>query len=158
MENYFRNLQWLLIVSALICVTDTQSNELKCDAVKSHNYYNVGVLKTCFVQTKTAILVDTVTFAQKDETIKALDLLNNLQISFLPIKVFENFPQLVTYKAEQCSIKSLSNTNFVKLHELKQLRLGGNKIESIGDNTFEGLIALEYLDLSKCYRCIKMIS
>lgn len=82
-------------------------------------------------------------------SILGLSFYSNKQISFLPVQVDVTFPKLVGYSAGSCSIKTISKTNFKNLRNLKDLSLRMNQIETIENDTFEDLIALEVLWLGK---------
>lgn len=85
----------------------------------------------------------------ENKAVGAIFINNNKKIEFLPNNVYESFPQLVVLKASFCSIRSIGKQNFKNLHKLKRLNLDGNQITKILDDTFEGLEALEYIDLGE---------
>lgn len=96
---------------------------------------------------KTTIDEVNVIISTNDNTVKALELETNKNIFFLPVKVAENFPNLVGYSAWECSLKEISKENFAGLNKLKILELSRNAIEAIADDTFADLTDLSYLYL-----------
>lgn len=77
-----------------------------------------------------------------------LTLSSNRNIAYLPREVFKNFPDLSTYLAASCSIKTISNENFENLKNLTTLNLSDNKITKIDSGTFGGIRNLVTVDLS----------
>lgn len=61
----------------------------------------------------------------------------------------KNFPELKSIDADFCSIRFIFKQNFENLNKLRYLDLDGNKIERINDDTFEDLLSLKVLMLSK---------
>lgn len=122
------------------------ANELTCNTTGIGGW-NLGLLKTCSI--KTAIDSDGFTFSSVHEELLGLWLGVNEKTVFLPIKVNENFPNLIAYAATECSIKTIERKNFEKLNKLKVVRLEINQIEKISSDTFEDLLSLEYLYLCK---------
>lgn len=92
----------------------------------------------------------------KHENVTGLSFEGNKKIVYLPIKLYENFPNLFGIDASNCAIKKIANDNFRGLKFLKQLWLRGNAIEIISSDTFENLQQLEYLSLGeKKFSCQK---
>lgn len=85
----------------------------------------------------------------KDEKIGGIIFNENKKIEYLPYKIFMQFPNLVEYKALECSIKQIRKENFEKLVGLKLILLRSNQIQNITGNIFKGLESLEFIDLSK---------
>lgn len=85
----------------------------------------------------------------KNETIGGLDFELNKNVSFLPVYVNEAFPDLVTFFASSCSIKTISKENFRNLSKLKVLCLNNNQIEIIQNDVFKDLTSLERLTLGE---------
>lgn len=99
---------------------------------------------------KTRINETDMELAKRNETdIDAVNFNMNKKIEFLPIRVHETFPHLRIYLANRCSLTEISKKNFEGLTELTDILLGGNKIEVLHSDTFEGLVKLEYLDFCK---------
>lgn len=123
--------------------------ELTCDGTGVAGW-NIGLLKTCSI--KQAIDSIGFTFVSVHEELYGLWLGVNEKTVFLPIKVNENFPNLIAYAATECSIKTIEKKNFEKLNKLKVVRLEINQIEKISSDTFEDLASLEYLYLCMSHR------
>lgn len=85
----------------------------------------------------------------KDETITALRFDGNKKVLFLPVGVYEQFPNLAFLRADHCSIRTISKENFKNLKKLKELQLYYNQIETIGTDVFEDLTSLELLYLGE---------
>jgi Leucine-rich repeat (LRR) protein len=84
----------------------------------------------------------------RDKTINQVSL-NNKNTSFLPEKVVEKFPNLKEYRAMTLKIRVIGKVNFEKLSKLEILNLEDNFISSIESDTFDDLVALEYLLLGE---------
>lgn len=106
----------------------------------------VGVVQTCKVATSLIISEDTA-LSTRNETVKGIDFWGNKGIKFLPVKVSESFPNLLAYGAGMCSLTKISKANFKNMSKLKVLFLYRNQITTINSDTFEDLVALEWLDL-----------
>lgn len=74
---------------------------------------------------------------------------NNKKIVYLPVKVHRIFPNLIEYRAENCSIREISKKNFEKLYKLRTIILEYNQIEKVSSNTFADLPLLLYIGLRK---------
>lgn len=87
--------------------------------------------------------------AERDETVEAMWMHGNKKAFYLPNKISEKFPNIVLYQADRCSIKEISRDNFYGLTSLRELDLNDNQIEKLKDGTFDGLLNLHFLRLSK---------
>ncbi|CRK93245.1 CLUMA_CG006788, isoform A [Clunio marinus] len=87
-------------------------------------------------------------YNQSDDYI-VLEFNFNRKIFFLPENIGKNFPKLEEYRAFYGSIKTLTQSNFKDMKNLKQLLLNGNKIERIDSNLFDELSSLETLGLDE---------
>lgn len=69
-------------------------------------------------------------------------------IQFLPVtnNLIRN---LIHYEVSQTSVKTIGEENFEEMVWLEILILSNNLIETVPSNTFQGLIRLERVDLSK---------
>jgi hypothetical protein len=106
--------------------------------------------KTCNVGSKVAINKPGFVFAgETDGTIEGLSINLNKNISFLPEKVFEKFPNLKEYRAFTLGLRVIGKVNFEKLSMLETLDLDYNFITTIQSDTFDDLVALEYLLLGE---------
>ncbi|KAG5669790.1 hypothetical protein PVAND_000083 [Polypedilum vanderplanki] len=69
-------------------------------------------------------------------------------IKFLPIKISDTFPNLLTIRAEYKSISKIRKENLKNLNKLRFLDLTGNKIETIEAGSFDDLVELISLGMS----------
>lgn len=92
----------------------------------------------------------------KDEKVLYIDFSRNKNVEFLPVSIFENFPNLFSYRAERCEIKEVTYWNFAKLFHLHSLNLNGNKIKVISLDTFVDLISVELIQLGECLLVIAL--
>ena len=109
----------------------------------------VEKLGSCMILENTTINGSDVIISTKSQNILALYFYPNLLMFHLPTKVAESFPNLVFYKATLNSVMEISNKNFKNLYEMRHLDLSNNQIEKIYSDTFEDLINLEIILLSK---------
>lgn len=123
--------------------------ELSCESYTTSEWVKAGEQATCYIKS-TAIASDGIKFSpESDESVLALNFYQNEKVLFLPIGVDEKFPNLEDYDASFCSITAIKKKNFEKLKNLKRLYLGNNQIEKVRSDTFQDLISLEILHLSK---------
>lgn len=133
----------------MLTVHQLEASEVQCERKENESFHLVGSVKTCFMQTVTAITSPGFSITPKDDTIEGLRIDGNKKIHFLPEKVAEKFPKLLAYFANRCSVTEISKSNFEVLVKLRILLLSFNQIEKIYSNTFEDLKSLEYIQLSK---------
>lgn len=160
--KFFENLIFLrlsslsaVIFCALSCTLviaaknkeEEKEKGIKCEWVGGYNKFTEAC---CYMRGKTIINETNMELAKRNETfIDAINFNLNKRIEFLPVRVHEKFPHINTYLANRCSIKSISKANFEGLVELTDVLLGGNQIEVVPKDTFEGLVNLVYLDFCK---------
>lgn len=85
----------------------------------------------------------------KEDEIEGILLDHNKKIEFLPYKIYMQLPNLINYRAFDCSIKQIARENFENLSRLEVIWLSWNKIQRISGNTFKGLERLKKVYLSK---------
>lgn len=85
----------------------------------------------------------------QDEEVEGIFFEGNMNIEYLPYKIYMQFPNLQSYWAKQCAIKQISKENFEKLIRLKEIDLEFNQIQKISGNTFQGLESLTIVDLGE---------
>lgn len=122
---------------------------VKCESIERKNWGPFGgMLNTCNMNGTTSIYSCNFTILKElDETTGAMSFSENKKIVCLPLDMFKVFPYLKVIHAGRCSIKSILKENFRNLSKLKLLWLEHNQITQITDDTFNGLLALEFLDL-----------
>lgn len=81
--------------------------------------------------------------------VEAFDSHGNKKISYLPGNLRKVFPDLAVIDASDCSIKTITKTNFNGLRSLKMLKLYDNEIEKVREGSFDGLDELTHLMLCK---------
>lgn len=126
--------------------------KVPCQSINTNRDWGSGNKKTCWMRESTIIDTRGFTIASaKDKNIFGLDMAFNKNIFFLPVNVYEQFPNLVGLDAGVCSIKTIFKENFKNLNKLKILILHHQPIETIPNNVFEDLVSLELLWLRKEY-------
>jgi hypothetical protein len=144
----------LLLVFVTSVFSDESSTSVKkisCGSIESYAYWSyVDRKRTCSVGTEIAIKEAGVVFEDgKDETIQGLYFDQNKKIVVLPEKVSQKFPNLIGYGANKCSVKSIAKIHFENLPKLRRVNLDGNNIAIIASDTFDDLIAMEFLGLGE---------
>lgn len=135
----------LICAAALLQSVSAQTKRVSCE--------NIGQSKTdikCNMLRFTRI--DSMSYEISPPTNKRVDSLDfsfNENISYLPTGLRRVFPELKSIDADFCSIRVILRDNFAGLKNLKYLDLDGNKIEKIDLNTFDDLVTLKKLMLSK---------
>lgn len=116
--------------------------------LKPKFFPNRFVKTCCFMSNNTAIATPNITVSfTADEAMEGMWLEKNKAIQYLPIQIYEIFPNLREYWARECQIKAISKKNFKKLAQLKELFLSSNLIETVPSNAFEDLIKLRWVRL-----------
>lgn len=106
----------------------------------------------CCLVTETAINASDFVFSgPEDEIVRLFDASRNRKIEFLPTRIGEKFPNLVTYTAERCAIGEISKSNFEDIFHLRTLNLNGNRIKTIQVDTFIDLVSLKSLLLGNYF-------
>lgn len=117
--------------------------QIPCELIETGNQ------KICSIPETTGIDSDNFTIStRRDSAIAGLQF-RNKNIIFLPTRVDKNFPNLKTYDAFDCSIKSISRENFRNLFKLNILNLNTNNIYEIPSDAFDDLSELATLILGK---------
>lgn len=140
------------------------NNELSNEVSKKCKFSEVGVdadviscltdeSKTqCKVKSSTTIDKANVTISDgRHDSVTDIEFERNAKVEFLPILVHFKFSNVRTYRADHCSIRTITNRNFEHLTKLQNLSLANNKIEMIQRQTFEGLERLTMIRLSNYF-------
>lgn len=122
---------------------------IACEKIETVRWYTNENLMTCTMLTFSSIKTPNLRFSSSDDSVTAVNFENNKAIEYLPLDIYENFPDLTWIQACWCSIKSIDKENFQSLKKLRKLNLHHNKIVQISDHTFEGLEALKELNLGE---------
>lgn len=124
--------------------------EIPCSVIENQSWMYAAEQQTCDMKKIEMNEEDFTISPQTNETIGALNICwINKKAYFLPLKTHENFPELIVYRAQDCSITTIEKKHLEKLSKLKTLWLGGNNIEVLPPDVLDDLNALEYLQLSK---------
>jgi Leucine rich repeat len=84
-----------------------------------------------------------------DSSARGLNFQGNKMIEYLPLVIFEAYPELMIYDGGSCAIKSIERANFLNLKQMKYLWLGFNQIQIILSDTFIDMPQLTYLGLDE---------
>lgn len=141
----------ICILFCVIRLNYAAYKEVECEKVENLYFYNElsRSLKTCFMDITTSIYSIGFTISTNDETVLGLKFFDNDNIRYLPENTSQKLPNLVAYHADLCSIQKVFKVNFKGLGKLIYLHLEHNEIEKIDSDTFEGLVSLKWLFLSK---------
>jgi Leucine rich repeat len=132
-----------------IC-SSTETSEKKISCEKIEDYGCQPLQKKC-VMTKSTV-IDSTGFSLSTPSnlmVKKISFPYNKNIEYLPANVSESFPELTTFDAAACSIKTISRETFHNLLRLEMIFLDGNLIERIDGNIFDGLFMLKEIYLSE---------
>lgn len=129
-------------------LSEDESQKIACGRTKNATLEGVS-FKTCFSSHTARSDSPYSTFEDVDYSIQFISFVFNKKILFLPIRVAENFPNLLIYHATFCSIKTVQKVNFKDLSRLRWLFLDGNQLETIASDTFEDLTSLFRLEMSE---------
>lgn len=135
------------ILSISLFFAHARAQQISCENIQPMTSY-VGEHQSCSMKDYTAINAPNCTLsAQRNELVEGLNFDGNKKISYLPLNVYKNFPNLLVMSADSCFIIVIIKDNFKNLEKLEELWLYGNLIERIESNTFEDLKNLEWLNL-----------
>lgn len=133
----------------LSLVSWVNSADASCEKVKDVNSQAADLLKKCLLTESTVIgNSGFILNSPRDESIEVVTFAYNKKIEFLPDSIHLVYPNLKTYDAAACAIKSIKKSNFENLDKLKTIFLDGNLIERIDADTFEGLTEIQEIYLS----------
>ncbi|KAL7048091.1 hypothetical protein ACKWTF_003208 [Chironomus riparius] len=85
----------------------------------------------------------------RNESIQGLNSKSNDDIEFLPVKVYEKFPNLIAYQFKSSAVRSVEYKHFEKLKELESISLIDNQILQITNDAFKDSPKLKYLNLNE---------
>lgn len=126
----------------IICATNIVAFQVPCDRIVAKPF-------TCRMGRTTKIHRPGAVISTIDGRVTRIEFETNKDIHYLPIEVYQKYPNLIIYEAHFCAIKEIEKRNFEKLYKLKTLTLQGNQIEAILNNTFDDLVELERLSIGK---------
>lgn len=136
---------------------DAAENTIKCESVGPLKFVffdqqSQDIENSCSVDNNTAISIDDVTFlSTSNYFVDGIHFNSNKRIVFLPVRIYESFPNLRAYFAGNLNISKVSHKNLQRLSKLEILHLNNNRIEKIRSDTFEGLLKLRIVNLGKLF-------
>lgn len=71
------------------------------------------------------------------------------EIYFLPVRIYQSYPNLIGIYAGKQKIREISKKNFQNLLKLEYLFLNNNNIRKVKSDTFEDLIKLKVVNLGE---------
>lgn len=150
----FPALTILVLVLQILLFNGVTALGVKCEEVFK---YNMGG-KSCFIQetriNTTHFVIALPDNQTQDHEMTTMRYDGNRDATYLPQKIYYQFPNLLEIYAYSCSLKIVSRDNFRNLRNLTMLDLHDNLIALISFDTFEDLISLKVLDLSKKFLII----
>lgn len=135
-----------MVYSVFLLISgENSANEIACDEDECSD-------EPCCLLTESAIDgSDFIISGQEDEAVRLFDSSRNRNVKFLPIRVGDKFPGLVSYVADRCRIQEISKFNFENLFHLRTLNLDRNRLQAVTTDTFTDLISLEILLLGNFF-------
>lgn len=138
---------------------DEEIKKIRCVGIEPLYFVDVGGdIRTCFLDNSVGItslgfVVESNVSSSADvkamNSTQGLFMYGNDKNLYLPFRVSTVLPNLIDYNAGNCQIKEIAKPDFVNLNKLTRLVLSNNQIKKIDGNTFEGLVSLKKLYLSK---------
>lgn len=124
---------------------ESTTTDVSCESIAPRRYS-----KCCFLNNATSIDTTNSSFSGvRDDSVREINLAHNKKINFLPIRVNDKYPELRSYDAANCSVKTIAKLNFERMVNLKYLKLSSNEIETLDSDTFEDLANINYLSIGK---------
>jgi hypothetical protein len=143
-----------VIAFAFLAIDNASGHQVPCEKIVYDDWSYIGSLQVCEMRESTVIDLPRSVISTRTSSVKALRLQDNKKIFFLPEKVSESFPELLSYSADACSLTIVSKRNFKGLSKLRHLGLSLNQIKKIDSDTFEGLVSLEKIFLRKNFSLV----
>ncbi|KAL7017641.1 hypothetical protein ACKWTF_010465 [Chironomus riparius] len=141
----------LIVLIILIAFCDkTVSQQKYIRGYNSQNVWTILSMRYCtfnVLQNETIYAQDFMIFAKRSETTEAISFEGNKKIAYLPIKVYNVFPNLVAYEVFDCSLRAVKRENFERLDKLQFVGLQQNQLRHIPYDTFRALIHLQHIHL-----------
>lgn len=123
-----------------------------CENIQNYVFQPpVGDVRTCSMHSTVIDSTDFLITSDRDETVTGFYAAYNKNLEFLPKNVGEKFPNLLALEAYACSVKIISKETFKGLTKLQLLIISKNQIETIDDDTFDFIPAVERIWLGEWY-------
>lgn len=143
----------LFVAFQLLCYqmvsAQSETKEVDCEKIQTRRVSEMMriLLRTCRMDQDTIIDSKDFSLANADENITEIYTDANLNLKYLPVNIYEKYPNLISISSWYCGLKSVSKDNFKGLTKLRRLAINQNRISIVENNTFEDLEALEWLYL-----------
>lgn len=143
----------------VILISSTSGNQQSwCDVFSAWPWSFDGGQTICRVPlTKSIYSPETSITLIQERSVRGLEFNGNRNVAYLPINVSAVFPNLIRYSAGNCSIVSITKSNFEGLTNLRELLLYENLIEEIPSKVFDDLTSLEVINLGKFVKVQKKL-
>jgi Leucine-rich repeat (LRR) protein len=135
----------------LKCSIVTKAQQVECEEIQTRRINDIGdeLLKGCRMDEITVIdSADLTLVSEYDEGVTEMFGTLNKKIEFLPTKIYEKFPRLISLIFKDCALKSVTIDSLQKLVHMRKIDLSSNQIETFGNETFDDLKRLQYLYLN----------
>lgn len=136
----------------MIAAINVKSQRIDCTEANYHRNQGTEIVHNLgcnFGSTSSLRSSDIAIDIPTNDLIAVLFLSGNKNVLYLPVRVYQSFPNLKEISAFECSIKEISKKNFDYLTQLEDLDLHHNFIAKIKSDTFDGLSKLRRIDLSE---------
>lgn len=142
----------IILMFVLIAACKLEAVEIDCEKVDHYERFE----KCCYLDGTTEIREINDTIADLENTDVDVILFRGKEKNeFLPVNVYEKFPNLEVYLATKAAVEEILALNFQSLSKLRLLDFSDNLIKSIPDDCFQGLTKLNKIKLSmKANLCI----
>lgn len=131
----------------IIAIASTFDSLTAARSVKCEQFRDFA--KLCLMNNFTVLDTNDITVTSTRNEIEEMVFTGNRNVKFLPILVYQTWPNMREITAYGCSIQNISRSNFDKLNQMRRLQLENNQIEIIKSDTFRDLVRLESLNLGK---------
>lgn len=136
---------WTVALLLVMSACRLKAVEISCEKIDLLQPYG----KCCYLNGLTVISGDNIVLnGSKNLEVNTITFVRNKKVEFLPVDVYEKYPNLENYLASYASVKKISALNFKRLSNLKLLELKKNKIEFVPDDCFQDLIEMQRISLS----------
>jgi hypothetical protein len=143
--HYFRKDLFIVIIFLFSYVNFVNTQQVGCEDVESRRIEDIGdeLLRSCRMDEITVIDSADFTFSSDvDGEMSEIFATLNSKIEYLPIKIYEKFPNLLSLSFSDCGLKALTFDNLQGLTSMKRMKFSNNQIETIEIDTFKDLTRL----------------
>lgn len=145
----FRRCFLQIFIFILRCLELINTQQISCESVTTCTVNDIPDLtQSCRIDSSTIINSDNFTFASEvEEYIPEIFADENQEIQYLPNRIYEKFPNLLSLSIWHCALAVISKESLQKLTFMQRISFNYNNLTAINVDTFEDMTNLKWLML-----------